>query len=120
MDCNHNQRCACTCRPQMQPNMAPQQPPMQPNIPPQQPQMQPNMPQQPHVHMPQMTQPAQACDMPVFLRPNREDGMSGKALAMAYVPWQPWGQTYSLEQALSRGTIFPELDLPFVMGRCRG
>lgn len=38
-------------------------------------------------------------------------------LAMGYVPWQQWQQTYSMEQALSRGTIFPELDLPFVMGR---
>ncbi len=37
---------------------------------------------------------------------------------MGYVPWQQWGQTYTMEQALNRGTIFPALDLPFVMGRC--
>ncbi len=37
--------------------------------------------------------------------------------AMGYVPWQQWQQTYSPEQGLVRGTIFPELDLPFVMGR---
>ena len=40
-------------------------------------------------------------------------------IAMAYVPWQQWRQTYPVDKALSRGTIFPELDLPFVMGRCR-
>lgn len=35
------------------------------------------------------------------------------ALAMAYVPWQRWQETYPLEKGLQRGTIFPELDLPF-------
>ena len=39
-------------------------------------------------------------------------------IAMAYVPWQVWEQPYPLEQGFNRGTIFPELDLPFVMGRC--
>lgn len=34
-------------------------------------------------------------------------------LAMAYVPWQRWQETYPLEEGLHRGTIFPELDLPF-------
>lgn len=40
-------------------------------------------------------------------------------IGMAYVPWQRWNHTYSVEQGFARGTIFPELDLPFVMGRCR-
>ena len=35
------------------------------------------------------------------------------ALAMAYVPWQRWQETYPLEEGFHRGTIFPELDLPF-------
>ena len=39
-------------------------------------------------------------------------------IAMAYVPWQQWGQTYTPEQGLRQGTIFPDLDYPFVMGRC--
>ena len=30
---------------------------------------------------------------------------------MAYVPWQQWQTTYSLDQASMQGTIFPELDL---------
>ena len=34
-------------------------------------------------------------------------------LAMAYTPMQQWKTVYSAEQGLLRGTIFPELDLPF-------
>ena len=34
-------------------------------------------------------------------------------LASAYVPFQQWKTTYSLDAGLERGTIFPELDLPF-------
>jgi alkylhydroperoxidase/carboxymuconolactone decarboxylase family protein YurZ len=37
-------------------------------------------------------------------------------LAMAYVPFQQWGETYGDDEALSRGTLFPELDLPFLKG----
>lgn len=37
-------------------------------------------------------------------------------LAMAYVPMQKWRKIYSNDVALNRGTIFEELDLPF-MGR---
>ena len=37
-------------------------------------------------------------------------------IAMAYVPMQQWRKIYSNEVALDRGTIFEELDLPF-MGR---
>lgn len=40
-------------------------------------------------------------------------------LAMAYVPMQRWSEPYNMERALERGTIFPELDLPFLMGRCQ-
>lgn len=37
-------------------------------------------------------------------------------LAMAYVPVQQWGETYSIENGFGRGTVFPELDLPFAPG----
>ena len=40
-------------------------------------------------------------------------------VGMAYVPMQRWEQTYDLATARKRGTLFPSLDLPFVMGRCR-
>lgn len=35
-------------------------------------------------------------------------------LAMAYVPFQTWGNTYSENVALERGTIFEDLDYPFL------
>ena len=34
-------------------------------------------------------------------------------LAMAYVPTQKLGEVYSENDALERGTLFPELDKPF-------
>lgn len=34
-------------------------------------------------------------------------------LAMAYVPYQEWKSVYTENVALERGTIFPELDMPF-------
>lgn len=37
-------------------------------------------------------------------------------LAMAYVPFQQWGQVYDDSEALCKGTLFPELDLPFTGG----
>lgn len=40
-------------------------------------------------------------------------------VAMAYVPWQQWQQVYSVETAINRGTIFPDLDKPFIMEGCR-
>lgn len=44
-------------------------------------------------------------------------GLSELPLGMAYVPMQVWGTTYTPEQALCRGTLFPQLDLPW--GGCR-
>lgn len=41
-------------------------------------------------------------------------------LAMAYVPMQEFTDIYDPEQGFSRGTIFAELDLPFMgKGDCR-
>ena len=40
-------------------------------------------------------------------------------VGMAYVPMQKWQQTYDLGLGFSLGTIFPDLDRPFVMGRCQ-
>ena len=41
------------------------------------------------------------------------DTMRGKAIGMAYVPWQQFGCTYEPMQGLQAGTIFPELEKPF-------
>lgn len=40
-------------------------------------------------------------------------------VGMGYIPWQAWGQTYPLDRALQVGTIFPDLDYPFLYGRCQ-
>lgn len=40
-------------------------------------------------------------------------------VGMGYVPMQGWESTYPMEQGFQRGTIFPSLDDPFMMGRCR-
>lgn len=42
------------------------------------------------------------------------------ALAMAYVPFQGIiTDSYSCDKALMRGTLFPCLDKPFMMGCCK-
>lgn len=58
------------------------------------------------------TRPSFSPSVPVQLTEfNRE--LQELPLAMAYVPIQPWGDTYSPCKALSRGTLFPQLDMPF-------
>lgn len=48
---------------------------------------------------------------------NFDDMLLGNLpVAMAYVPMQRWNTTYSPQEALTRGTLFPELDLPFLGG----
>lgn len=34
-------------------------------------------------------------------------------VAMAYVPWQTFGEVYEPDKALRIGTVFPELNKPF-------
>ncbi|MBR6045514.1 MAG: spore coat associated protein CotJA [Ruminococcus sp.] len=51
---------------------------------------------------------AAACPMPRSVFP------ADMPLAMAYVPFQTWQKTYDSDAALSRGTLFPCLDLPFI------
>lgn len=63
---------------------------------------------------------AQQAAMYQFQCPNTRPGtLEHSPVAMGYVPWQQWQQTYSLEKGFQRGTIFPDLDLTFNMGRCR-
>ena len=37
-------------------------------------------------------------------------------LAMAYVPFQQWSSVYGDDDAFVAGTLFPDLDLPFMNG----
>ena len=37
-------------------------------------------------------------------------------IAMAYVPFQQWGDVHSSEDALESGTLFPDLVFPFGKG----
>jgi len=41
------------------------------------------------------------------------DAFSHMPLAMAYVPWQTYGDVYPLDHGFHAGTIFPCLDMPF-------
>lgn len=43
----------------------------------------------------------------------------GLPLAMSYVPMQAWREIYETDKALSRATIFKELDKPFFKGGAR-
>lgn len=48
---------------------------------------------------------------------NQKEFIDNMPLAMAYVPWQKWCDVYDLENAHHTGTIFPELNKPYI-GRC--
>ncbi len=39
-------------------------------------------------------------------------------VAMAYVPWQYFGEVYEPDKALKIGTIFPELNKPYTGRSC--
>lgn len=41
------------------------------------------------------------------------------ALAMAYIPMQFYRDTYGIEEGFNAGTVFPELDKPFLGGNCK-
>ena len=42
------------------------------------------------------------------------DARNEKSLAMAYVPWQVWRDIYEVEKGFHCGTIFQELNMPFL------
>ena len=46
--------------------------------------------------------------------------LRGYPLAMVYAPDHEWDDMYDEEEALSRGTLFRPLDLPFYPGKCGG
>ncbi|OLR62498.1 hypothetical protein BHF69_07265 [Anaerostipes sp. 992a] len=56
-----------------------------------------------------------------YSKRRRPMSLEGLPLAMAYVPWQQWGNLYSPEKGFREGTIFQDLDFPFHGGKggCR-
>lgn len=56
----------------------------------------------------------QGSDM--FIQPIPKDA----TVAMAYVPYQNAKKMYSPEQGIQMGTVFPELDKPFLGYRTNG
>lgn len=65
--------------------------------------------------------PAGPAVRPLFMNASQPAPLNSMSfpVGMAYVPMQQWQQTYDLGMGFSRGTIFPDLDLPFEMGRCQ-
>jgi len=45
---------------------------------------------------------------------NCTDTFHKMPVAMAYVPWQDWRDIYPARKSLCQGTIFEELDKPFL------
>ena len=56
---------------------------------------------------------------PVVIGPNMAAGFDRYPIGMGYVPMQNWETPFPMDRGFQRGTIFPSLDYPFVMGRCR-
>jgi len=48
---------------------------------------------------------------------NGNDCLDNLPIAMAYVPMQKWRNIYDADVGLDRGTMFQELDLPFLGDR---
>ncbi len=73
---------------------------------------------------PQMIQKPCPADMPRPQMPScpsmpercsdKSDPLSDLPIAMAYVPWQFFRETFELDKAFQCGTIFPELSKPFL------
>ena len=50
---------------------------------------------------------------------NMDKYMDNLTVAMAYVPWQRFKMYENLEEAYCNGTIFPDLNKPFLGRRCK-
>lgn len=76
------------------------------------------MPQRSNAYNPDMNrrpmQNRQTMPRPCRGNSDRNDPLAGMAVAMAYVPWQFMSETYEPDKALQYGTIFPELNKPFL------
>lgn len=53
---------------------------------------------------------------PAYHTPHTNRAADPMVLAMAYVPNQTWRDLYEPQEGFPRGTIFRQLDLPFMEG----
>lgn len=64
---------------------------------------------------------AAACTCVGNAQRSPEEMCADMVVAMAYVPWQQLDTIYTPENGYPRGTIFPELDKPLMVGgNCHG
>ena len=80
-----------------------------PQIPPQN-----QTPPQNRPDVPQMLGSGQEPEIEENSRPPQMPNQQPMVAGMAYVPWQRWQQPYDYEEGFRTGTIFPELNLPFL------
>ncbi len=53
------------------------------------------------------------CNKESFMQ-DRCDGIDSFPIGMAYVPWQYWEDIYEADKGLQQGTIFMQLDKPYL------
>ncbi|MFI3172818.1 MAG: spore coat associated protein CotJA [Eubacteriales bacterium] len=51
---------------------------------------------------------------PSYYSRNNDENLADLPIAMAYVPWQKWENTFDTDKILSKGTLFPDLYKPFL------
>lgn len=59
-------------------------------------------------------QPMEQCPMERCCPEEKKSHHTHKPIGMGYVPVQHWKETYCIQDGFCKGTIFPELDLPFL------
>ena len=57
------------------------------------------------------------CDQQAPSAPHKDHAKIPMVLGMAYVLDQPWKDLYEEEEAFKKGTIFRDLDYPFMGGK---
>ena len=102
----HEDHC-CDMNPPQRP-----QPPQEP-MPPQEPEM-PQPPQEPMPPQEPAPSPCPPCLCDENCSCQPQPPQQTMRVGMAYVPWQRWQNPYEYEEGLKAGTIFPDLNLPFL------
>jgi len=67
----------------------------------------------PHYHRRNNVMPPENSDCKMSKKGKMYESVDKLPLAMAYIPWQEFCNTFELHKALQIGTIFPELEKPF-------